>query len=442
MAKTKKKILFLPIGIGLAHIGRLLVLAKELKKRGYEVVFGAGGQAPEVIKRESLPYRLLPELPRKALTKARKADPVIYTLGTIERFVEAELKLYEQEAPDLVIADARATAKISTRIAKLPLVTLNNVNVTKFYDYSRAGFPIPSQFMGRFIPQKIIKSLEWEWVQKNVLSKIGTRLVETILLKELLKFNIVLLKNNRRPLKSLYELFMGDLTLLCDAPFFRPTKKLPAGVTSVGPIFWEPKVKLPSWAKRISTKKPEEIIYLTAAGTGDDKLFTELLGYLTKQPLTVIATTGNAIEAEKVVKKKWGNAYITQFLPGSWAMEKSELVIFFGGNSTAYQALASGTPQIVLPTHVDQQDNARQLKRLGTAITLSPHNLSKRVVSDAISKVLEDKSFKKRAEKYKDLMGKYNGPRNAAQEIEKFLFTFSASLSQATRSGTATNGEE
>lgn len=421
MSKSKKKILFLPLGIGLAHVGRLIVLAKELEKKGYDVIFGAGGQAPQILERENLPYRPLPELSRKILTKVRKANPVIYTLGTIEKFVWAELKLYEQESPDLVIADTRVTTKISTKIAGIPLVTLNNANVTKFYDYSRAGFPIPSQFMGRFLPQKILKNLEREWVQKNVLSKIGIRLIETILLKELLKFNIVLLKNNRKPLKSLYELFTGDLTLLCDAPFFRPTKKLPHGVVSVGPIFWEPKAKLPTWAEKISSKKSQRIIYLTAAGTGDDKLFIKLLDYLAEQSLTVIATTGNAVDVKKVAKKKRDNVYISQFIPGSWAMSKSSLVIFFGGNATAYQALASGTPQIILPTHVDQQDNARQLKRLGTGISLSPYKLDKRKILDAISQVLQEKSYEKKAEKYKKLMEKYNSPRNAAREIEKFL---------------------
>ena len=50
-----KKIFLLPAGIGLAHIGRLVMIARELEKLNAQVIFGAGSDAVALLKRMQLP---------------------------------------------------------------------------------------------------------------------------------------------------------------------------------------------------------------------------------------------------------------------------------------------------------------------------------------------------------------------------------------------------
>lgn len=418
------KILFIPLGIGLAHTGRVLVVAQELKKRGYEIVFASGRTVSKIIKAEGFEHYLIPEIsPKESLDKTRKLKPNFYSLVKIKQFVNAEIKLYKKVKPDVVISDTRLTTKVSTKIAKIPLITINNANVTKYYDYSKARFPIPIFFLNEFIPSTVLYPLKKEWFQKEVLSRVGPPIVEAFLVRQLLKFNIVIQQHDLTPIKSLYDMLMGDLTLIADAPFFRPTKKLPKKVKVVGPLSWQPLIKLPKWSKKIESlnKSKKPIVYITAAGTGDGKIVKKTIKCLSGFPATLVITTGNAMKPKIMQDISRKDLYITNYLPGNWIMQKANAVIFFGGNSTAYQALSNSTPQIIFPLHLDQQDNANQLERLGTGIIIDPNKFDEKTLIEKLSLIIYHKDYKKKSENYRRLLEKWNGPTNAANEIEKFI---------------------
>jgi len=422
----KKKILFMPLGIGIAHVGRTLMLAREWRRRGHEIFFAAGKAVSPLIEKEGIINFTLPEIPPKEnIKRIRRLKPNFYTKAVIKKFLNAELKLYKKIKPDLVIADTRVTAKISTKIAKIPLITINNTNATKYYDFTRARFPIPIFFLNEFIHSTLLYPLEKEWMQKKVLSRVGPPIVEAFLVRQLMTFNLVMQQYDLGPIKSLYSLLKGDLTLLADVPFFRPTKKLPSDVKLVGPLSWQPPMELPEWKADLEnlseSKKP--IVYITAAGTGDGKIVRKTIESLSEFPATIVVTTGNAMSLKSLRNISKEDIYITDYLPGDWIMQKARAVVFFGGNSTVYQALINGVPQIILPLHLDQQDNANQLERLGTGIAINPNRFDEKALIEKLSLVIYHKGFKKKSEKYKNLLKKWNGPVTAANEVEKFLRT-------------------
>ncbi len=421
--KNAKKVLFIPSGIGLAHLGRLIVVAKELQKRGNSVVFGASKESSQILKKEKLSFRILPELTRQSLEDIKKLRLNLYSTKNIEDFVKSEITLIRAEKPDLVVSDTRPTAKISSKITSVPLVTINNANLSTFYDYSNASFPLPTFFLSEFLPVRVISQFEKKWMQKNVLSKVGPTLIEAFFIKQLLKFNIVLRKFRQAPIKSLYSLFRGDLTLICDAPFFRPMKTLPKDVIMTGPLFWQPSINPPIWARNLESKIREghKIIYVTAAGTGDKYIFKKVLETVCDFPAIIVATGGNAVNIKDLKLPKKDNLFLTDFLPGDWIMKNARAVIFFGGNSTAYQALSNGTPQITLPLHLDQQDNANQLSRLGTTIILNPFKVSKETLLPALSEILFNPKYKNTCLKCKKELENWPGVANAANEVEKFM---------------------
>lgn len=420
----KKKILLIPLGAGIAHVGRTLMLARELKKRGHEVVFASGKMVSPIIKKEGFINFTIPEVPfKKNLKKLRRLDSNFYTTSLIKEFIKAELNLYKRIKPDLVISDTRVTTRISTKIAKIPLVTINNANVTKYYDYKKARFPIPIFFLNEFVPSTLLYPLERKWMQKEVLSRVGPPIVEALLVRQLMKFNLAMQSYDLAPIKSLYNLLKGDLTLIVDVPFFRPIKKLPKDVKLVGPLSWQPPQYLPDWAKDLEklAKSKKPIVYVTAAGTGDGKIVKKTVESLSEFPATIVITTGNAMSLDSLGNITRKDFYLTDYLPGDWIMQKAKAVVFFGGNSTAYQALANGVPQVILPLHLDQQDNANQLERLGTGIAINPNRFDEKILIEKLSLVIYHKDFKKKSEKYKGLLRKWNGPANAANEVEKFL---------------------
>ena len=196
------------------------MIARELRKRGYNTIFAAGKNVSQIIKNEGFPCRVIPELSAKEnLKKAKKITPNFYSTPLIKTFIHSELDIYKKEKPDLIISDMRITARISSKIAKIPHVTINNANLTKYYNFSKAKFPIPIFFLNEFIPKRFLAPIKKDWMQKKVLGKIGSTLIDTVLVRQLLKFNIAIRNYKLKPIKSFYDLLIGDLTLICDTSF-------------------------------------------------------------------------------------------------------------------------------------------------------------------------------------------------------------------------------
>ena len=62
------------------------------------------------------------------------------------------------------------------------------------------------------------------------------------------------------------------------------------------------------------------------------------------------------------------------FAPFQELFPRCAAVVHHGGVGTAARALATGTPQLVLPWAYDQEDNAARVKRLGAGERLGPHH--------------------------------------------------------------------
>lgn len=411
------KVLLIPVGLGLAHVGRLIMIARELRKQNVEVLFGAGADAIPILQREKLDYRVLPEFGREVYEqKVKKGNPFIYTRKIIEQFVLSELDLYKKYKPDVIVFDCRLTVKVSSKIANIPSVSVINTDGTKYYDVSRTKFPVMTTLM-KFLPHRFHNLINRDYSQR-FLKHIGLKIFEALFFSEIVRFSPTLIRLGYIPTRDPYQLFSGDITLVTDCVEFRPIKAIPDSVKVVGPIFWNGGIrKLPDWSKKIVKK----IIYVTAGGTGDKDLFIKMLSFLRDTKGTIVATTGNTLKPSEV-KISYPNLYLTDYLPGDWIMTKAKLVIFTGGNSTAYQALSFGVPQICVPIHVDQEDNANHLERLGTGLIVNPYvSFNKEGFLSKVTEVLDKQKYYLNAQKMKKILSKYNGAKQAAEEIINFL---------------------
>lgn len=414
----KKKILFLPAGIGLAHVGRCSVLALELKKRGYDIFFGIGEHGKVVLDIEKLPYKIIPELSYKIFKeKIKKLNPSIFSTEIIKQFVESELNLFKSEKPDLVVADARPTARISTKIYKIPLIALANVDATPFYDFSKVKVTFPSYWL-KYLPRKTYSVFKYKKTS-SLLSKIAPYLLRAITLDQLLKFNLLMIRNKKQPLANFFDFFTGDKTLLLDIPEYRPVEKITENVKIVGPIFWEGGSKMPKWKNKIKDNK--KTIYVTASGTGDKRIFQKTLKYLEDEPYQVIATCGNTCSSSQI-RSLSKIFFITDFLPAPWVLRKSSLIIFPGGSASAYQALHYGIPQLAVPINIDQEDSANQLERMGTALVVNPYkDFRKENFLYNLNKILNTSSFRTNTLRIKKKLSKYNAIAESIGVIEDYL---------------------
>jgi MGT family glycosyltransferase len=123
-----------------------------------------------------------------------------------------------------------------------------------------------------------------------------------------------------------------------------------------------------------------------------------------------------------------GRPVITKFAPQLELLMVARLAITHGGPNTAFEALAEGKPMVVIPFAYDQPAIAARLKRLHVAEVLPVMRLSALRVRAAVTKVLNDASYRNAAQKVQAVLRSTEGAELAADIIERRLDEYAAGL--------------
>jgi UDP:flavonoid glycosyltransferase YjiC (YdhE family) len=78
------------------------------------------------------------------------------------------------------------------------------------------------------------------------------------------------------------------------------------------------------------------------------------------------------------------------YAPFSRLLPRAAALVHHGGVGTLAQALAAGTPQLVVPRGHDQHDNAARLVELGVAAAMPPRAYRAAAVADCLTRLLTD----------------------------------------------------
>lgn len=109
------------------------------------------------------------------------------------------------------------------------------------------------------------------------------------------------------------------------------------------------------------------------------------------------------------------------YAPYSEVFSRAAAIVHQGGAGTTGQVLRSGKPSLVMPYSHDQPDHAARLQRLGVARTLPRRKYEASRVVRELEMLLGDANNRLRAESIARQIEKENGPRVAADAIEKVL---------------------
>lgn len=82
--------------------------------------------------------------------------------------------------------------------------------------------------------------------------------------------------------------------------------------------------------------------------------------------------------------------FCADYLPGTAAAARADLVVCNGGSPTSYQALVQGTPVLGIPGNLDQYLNMHYLEKAGLGRCLRGTQLSAGTVADAAHRLLHD----------------------------------------------------
>ena len=342
--------LFLPSGVGFAHTGRSILLARELRLRGCQIRFAYGGPYARAIERAGFEHVAVAEVQHDLFD----ASPLLKYQGELgRRCIDDEIRAIDRFDPHVIVSDLRPTSWISAAATAKPLVVLKNAALCDDFDHG-ALFVSPQE-SGDGALLRFARSIAQKVVQLRALG-LGDglqRLAKSFLPK--------------CPARSLFDFFRGDLELVCDLPEFAPLRESREDRRIIGPVIWDG-----GWENSENVNPGDQTgwIYVTAGNTGDPQLvqvaieaFTDLAG------IQVLISTG-AYHVPEEFGNLPPNVHAYQFLHGGEAVARCELAIHCGGDGSTYQCLRAGTPMVVAPSTNDQRVRSYLIRknRVGVSI--------------------------------------------------------------------------
>lgn len=372
----KKKILFIGEDLTLAHVIRPFVLANSLDPDNFEIVFASGGKYASYIKNLKCSIIAIQTLSSRLFFHRLSKGQPIYTVDEIRQSVEDDLRLFKEYKPDIVVGDFRLSLGISTLKASVPYISLSNAF---WSEYSTTPFPTPELPLNKIIGTKLTSFLIKLFVP--FIFRFHAR-----------PFNKVRSEYGLPSFSNLKDVYTyGDWTLYLDIPLLAPTSGLPDNHNYLGPLVWSPDDPLPTWWDRLPDDIP--VIYVTAGSSGDTRVVGEIIKAIEDLKLVAMISTAGRFNSVNLSK----NIFEENFIPGTEAAKRADIVICNGGTATTYQALACGTPVIGIPFNADQYLFMHEVVKQGAGAVIRSGQISCESVKESIKNILENQTFKDNA---------------------------------------------
>lgn len=404
------RILVQPYTHTLSHISRPLLIAHELRARGHEIIFAGESAKTRFISAHGYPVVPCHEPdPDILYTNIREGKLRFVDDREIDRMLDADLALYGETKPDLVLSDGRFTAPVSTQLARLRHAAIVNVSSTEYraLPYIPLFEAIPSWIAGK------------ETALQGLLDQLNLRIEMFVFDNVMSIFKRLSRRHRLATTVTATNCLTGiDLTLLADIPEYFPTRNLPSSYHYIGPLTWKQRLEPPPWWPLPPDERP--LIYVTMGTTGVEDFFARVQEFFGGSSFRIIISTGGQT---RHFTSNSDNIFITDYIDGDMVMEACDLVVCHGGNGTVYQALQHGKPIIGIPTIPDQKFNMRRVEAIGvgTTLTLEKFNQSPESFLQLVKSTVEHRSFTENAARFRNILSSYDAARSAAELIEKLV---------------------
>jgi len=395
----------------LAHISRLLEIAKVLRSDGNEIVFAGYGEYLQVAEQHGFATRELPYISRQQLVESVRSQKNLrnlYQYEQLKEFVEAELALYKELNPDLVMLDNRPTARISAEKAGLKTVAVLNVQMSNyrkipFYSLCARLQPDWAQWLAAPI-DRVENMIECFFYDRIVMADVN-RLRRDLGLPRLYS----------------YQHEEGDLSFLADIPEFNPVRRLPSHARYIGPLTWHNDLPPPACLAKLD--KDRKTVYFSLGSDSLEEL-AEHFGMLTEKGMQVVVACGKT--ERDIGQSSIPHVYFEEFVNTDKLLPLCDIVCCHGGNGTLYQAIAFGIPIVCVTTHAEQYYGARRIQQLGLGAVLTLEKVNQlgfSILLQRVLQVLEDPAYRNRGEGFARNLQGWKGAEMAAKDIETFVNT-------------------
>lgn len=415
----------IPNCIFLSETSRMIAIYQALTRMNVEVRIAThGGPYEFVLKEHNISYDIIkPEISEVFYQKYLQS---IYDGGRTQNYsfrdlldhVKGEIDYFEGIDASLVVTGFTLSAKLSAAACGIPLVVTHLGSWTPV-TLERYGVQASEFFKNAFT----------QFLPPRFIDKLAT-FIFTRTKTYLRNFNEVSKHLGIPSLKSLFDLLLGDHTLITDVPeilgiseeevlawkpknqnLYRPGIRLAYS----GPIFAQLFGEVPSDVINfLNTRKP--IIYV-AMNSGHKEDLKKV--YRTVAEMDVFAVMVSTLHGHS-----WEvapNILVKSYLPSHLVMPLCDMAIIHGGQGTVQTAIASGIPLIGFPLQPEQNFNLRRIQDLGAGICMAQFDLRKGKLKASIKEILNNPVYRKNAQQLAEFQKGRDGPVLTAQYIREIL---------------------
>ncbi|MEU4287120.1 nucleotide disphospho-sugar-binding domain-containing protein [Kribbella sp. NPDC026596] len=409
-------ICLLPHCAYLSETSRMLELHRALTELGVAVrVATHGGPHERLLAEAGVEYDVLgPGLsPTRAAAFVGSAvglgDPrqSMYDDAEIRTYVAAEAEYFRTHKITVAVTGFTLTTLLSSRLTGVRVIT------------EHAGSFVPPVFERRLLPaptRPVDPRLKHApaWLARFLVNRSPNRITAYCG-----GFNRVAAELGVEGIPSLASLLLGDLSLVPEVPevlgisaaelaAWTPGKGYRAGaqLRAVGPLFAQLDLPMPADVQKF-LDRPGPTIYLAMTSTPAAQVRTAIAELSRLDVRILVAGTihdlGDLATDQVLIKG---------VLPSHLVMPQVELAVTTGGQGSVQTAMASGTPLLGIPLHIEQDLNVALVERLNAARRARPTTLAAQA-----ARMLDDQSHREAAERIQKLYATADGPAEAAAVI-------------------------
>ncbi|NEA34441.1 nucleotide disphospho-sugar-binding domain-containing protein [Streptomyces sp. SID13031] len=388
-------ICLLPHCAYLSETSRMLELHRALTELGLPVRVATHGGPHERLL-AGIPYDVLG--PGLSASRAARfvgsavglGDPgqSMYDDDEIRSYVQTEAEYFRAHGITVAVTGFTLTALLSSRLAGVQVIT------------EHAGSFVPPVFERYLPPDRKPARIEAYCSGFN-------RVAESLGIEGI---------------PSLAALLLGDLSLVPEVaevlsvsatelaawtpdgdPGYRPNSRLAA----VGPLFAHLDLPLPDRVQKFLSH-PGPTIYLAMTSTPPTQV-RAAIAELSSLDLRILVA-GTIHDLSDLATDR---ILVGATLPSHLVMPQVDLAITTGGQGSVQTAMASGTPLLGIPLHIEQDLNVALVERLGAARHATPTDN----LATLAAQMLDNRSHAAAAERIQKLYAAVDGPAQAAEAI-------------------------
>jgi zeaxanthin glucosyltransferase len=404
---------------GTGHLNSLIALSQSLKDRGHKVTFFEKPKIEDRVRQAGLDFIPIgmgrssskEQMNRKSTGPRSPVSDIRFNLQRIER----DLKMYLHETPHALV-EAGVDALLVNEIA----LTGPTVAQIAHLPYFIISTSVPHHFGWNAYP----------WYSGYKYSASWHSMIETML------FEVSALRM-RGPIRRVLEDYRRQVGLGAIKQARQSFPEL-AHITRLPKCLDLPRTGLPAnfhytgpFTNRTARPHAEfpwdrldgrQVIYMSLGTTRNVQAFVfRMVSEACRDlDLQLVISLGGRFDPD-MFHDLPGNPLVTKYAPQLELVRLATIVITHGGSNTVFETLLEGKPMVAIPLAHDQPAIAARLARLGIAEVLPVMRLTVRQIHRAVTKVLNDSTYRGAAVKMQTELHSLKGSQRAIDVIEEAI---------------------